>query len=185
MLLILLPLALAVYALVDCVTTKDEDVKHLPKVAWIFLIVLATVIGPLAWIFAGRERARRTPGGRRGGGGWVAPDDNPEFLASLGGSGTADTDRDRDDARGQSEEELLREWEAELRNPKRSERSEKKDRKDRRDRKDHEDGSSADESPEAQREEERQQERQQEGRERGGDDDPGGSGPDDSPGSSR
>ncbi|MGP3970475.1 PLD nuclease N-terminal domain-containing protein [Streptomyces sp. 6N223] len=92
-LLILVPLALAVYALVDCISTKDDEVKHLPKLVWILLIVLATVVGPLAWIFMGRERNRAGGagggggwgGGRRGGGGggWVAPDDNPEFLQSL------------------------------------------------------------------------------------------------------
>jgi hypothetical protein len=90
-LLILVPLALAVYALVDCISTKDDEVKHLPKLVWILLIVLATVVGPLAWIFAGRDRSGAGRGGggwgggRRGGGGggWVAPDDNPEFLRSL------------------------------------------------------------------------------------------------------
>jgi hypothetical protein len=86
-LLILIPLALAVYALVDCISTKDEDVRHLPKLVWILLIVLATIVGPLAWIFVGRERGGKGAsswGRGGGGGGWVAPDDNPEFLKSLG-----------------------------------------------------------------------------------------------------
>ncbi|WP_236671641.1 PLD nuclease N-terminal domain-containing protein [Streptomyces sp. 7-21] len=88
-LLFLVPIALAVYALVDCISSKDEEVKHLPKLVWILLIVVAWLIGPLAWIAVGRDRAfpwrvatAGGPGGR-GRGGWVAPDDNPEFLRSL------------------------------------------------------------------------------------------------------
>ncbi len=101
-LLLLVPLALAVYALVDCISSKDDEVKHLPKLVWILLIVLATVVGPLAWLFAGRDRtARRAARG----GGWVAPDDNPEFLRSLGeerrpGRGDRDGDADGDEDGG-------------------------------------------------------------------------------------
>lgn len=115
-LLILVPLALAVYALVDCISSRDEEVKHLPKLVWILLIVLATVVGPLAWIFAGRDRgAGRVAGGGRGG--WVAPDDNPEFLRSLG-SGQPREGRDGGEGDGEESErdkELLRDWEEDLR----------------------------------------------------------------------
>ncbi|MGK5530103.1 PLD nuclease N-terminal domain-containing protein [Streptomyces sp. URMC 129] len=85
-LLFLVPLALAIYALVDCISSKDEEIKHLPKLFWILLIVLAWVIGPLAWIFVGRDRAfpgRGASARRPASGGWVAPDDNPDFLRSL------------------------------------------------------------------------------------------------------
>lgn len=113
-LLLLLPLALAVYALVDCVSTKDEEVKHLPKVGWILLIVLATVVGPLTWIFAGRER-RFAGGGRMGGSGWVAPDDNPEFLASLSDRTRAQRERARSEERERDDEdELLGDLEEDL-----------------------------------------------------------------------
>lgn len=89
-LLFLAVIALTIYALVDCIGSKDEEIRHLSKPVWLLLIVLAWVIGPLAWLFVGRERAlpwraARPGGGRRGGGGgWVAPDDNPDFLRSLG-----------------------------------------------------------------------------------------------------
>ncbi|MDT0270371.1 PLD nuclease N-terminal domain-containing protein [Streptomyces sp. DSM 44915] len=106
-LLFLVPLALAIYALVDCISSKDEEVRHLPKLVWLALIALAWVIGPLAWILVGRKRGARGGAARRGSGGWVAPDDNPEFLRSL------NDERDR----GQSEQdkELLENWEEDLR----------------------------------------------------------------------
>ncbi|RBM17888.1 PLD nuclease N-terminal domain-containing protein [Streptomyces sp. PT12] len=114
-LLILVPLALVIYALVDCITSDDEDIKHLPKLVWILLIVLGWVVGPVAWILVGRNRGAPRVGGfgRRGaGGGWVAPDDNPEFLRSLG------DDRAREESRREEQEkdkELLESWEEDLR----------------------------------------------------------------------
>lgn len=96
-LLFLAVIALTIYAFVDCIGSKGEEIRHLSKPVWLLLIVLAWVIGPLAWLIVGRERAlpwrAGGPGGGRGGGGgrrgggrrrWVAPDDNPDFLRSLG-----------------------------------------------------------------------------------------------------
>lgn len=112
-LLFLVPLALAIYALVDCISTKDEEVRHLPKLVWLALIVLAWVIGPLAWILIGRQRGAEGPGRRRGSSGWVAPDDNPEFLRSLGEE--RERGKDANDAQGADDKELLESWEEDLR----------------------------------------------------------------------
>ncbi|WP_165985185.1 PLD nuclease N-terminal domain-containing protein [Streptomyces sp. YIM 98790] len=118
-LMFLVPLALAIYALVDCISTKDDEVRHLPKIVWILLIVFAWIIGPVAWIMAGRRRtfAGGEGGGLagRGGGGigrgrqtrWVAPDDNPEFLRSL--------DDGRSPKESEEDRELLESWEEDLR----------------------------------------------------------------------
>ncbi|KAB8158331.1 hypothetical protein FH609_010960 [Streptomyces sp. 3MP-14] len=115
-LLFLVPLALAIYALVDCISTKDEEVRHLPKLVWLALIVLAWVIGPLAWILVGRQRGSAGAGGRRGSTGWVAPDDNPEFLRSLGeGSERPDGAGDPENGKGPDDKELLESWEEDLR----------------------------------------------------------------------
>jgi hypothetical protein len=90
-LLYLLPLALAIYALVDLVQTSDEEIQGLPKLAWVALIVLVWVIGPIAWLLAGKRGRRsflprtqpRAAGGPTGSRP-MAPDDDPDFLRGLG-----------------------------------------------------------------------------------------------------
>ncbi|WP_328944124.1 PLD nuclease N-terminal domain-containing protein [Streptomyces sp. NBC_00250] len=104
-LLFILPLALMIYAFIDCLNTPEEEVKHLPKPVWAIVVLLFSVVGAIGWIVAGKDRRPRTRGGA-GAGGWVAPDDNPEFLKSLKDEKT--TGEPDDDA-------ALKEWEADLR----------------------------------------------------------------------
>lgn len=89
-LMFILPLALMIYAFIDCLNTPEEDTKHLPKIAWVFIILLFWVVGSIGWLFAGKVRHSAAggaglsswqPGGRRQQ--WLAPDDNPDFLKSL------------------------------------------------------------------------------------------------------
>ena len=47
-------LALVVGALVDIITRPEGQVKHLPKVGWIILVILLPLIGSLVWFMAGR-----------------------------------------------------------------------------------------------------------------------------------
>ena len=85
----LLVLALWIYAFVDCLNTPEEEVRHLPKVVWVIVVLLfgEVLVGPVAWLITGKVRGGAdgsTGPARRGGSdGWVAPDDNPEFLKSL------------------------------------------------------------------------------------------------------
>jgi len=84
--LAVLSIALTVFALADCVQTKDEKVRGVPKWAWIVLIVLLPWVGPLTWLFVGKERswgrgAAGGPGPRRDGP--LAPDEDPDFLRKL------------------------------------------------------------------------------------------------------
>jgi hypothetical protein len=107
-LLFLVDLALVVIALIDCLSTEEVAVRNLPKVVWVFLILLFSPIGPIVWFVAGRPQTHRV--GResawRPGNGFpeyerprtLAPDDDPEFLRS----------RRKDD-------ELFTKWEADLR----------------------------------------------------------------------
>ncbi|GAA1583141.1 hypothetical protein GCM10009789_41180 [Kribbella sancticallisti] len=83
----LISLVLSVYALFSCIQTRDEDVPYLPKLVWIVLIVFVPFVGPITWLLMSRNHGRRRsesaaprpkPTGRP-----VAPDDDPDFLASL------------------------------------------------------------------------------------------------------
>ncbi|MFI2783480.1 PLD nuclease N-terminal domain-containing protein [Streptomyces sp. ALB3] len=116
-LVFLLPLALTIYAFIDCLNTPEDEVKHLPKVAWVFIILLFWIVGPVVWLAAGK--ARRAPAGgrtpsewRRGQRTtWVAPDDNPDFLRSLKKEDGAKDEpllQDREEAPRRPEEETER-----------------------------------------------------------------------------
>ncbi|MFG2382448.1 PLD nuclease N-terminal domain-containing protein [Streptomyces avermitilis] len=106
----LLVLALWIYAFIDCLNTPEEEVRGLPKVVWVIIILLfgEVLVGPIAWLVAGR--ARRGPADGSTPSEWhrnhrtefVAPDDNPEFLQSL-------------KAESKKDEALLKDWEADLR----------------------------------------------------------------------
>ncbi|WP_020130093.1 PLD nuclease N-terminal domain-containing protein [Streptomyces sp. 303MFCol5.2] len=110
----LLVLALWIYAFIDCLNTPEEEVRGLPKVVWVIIILLfgEVLVGPVAWLVAGK--ARRAPVGGAAPAGasrgrraeWVAPDDNPEFLKSL----KENQEEDKKD-----DEALLKDWEADLR----------------------------------------------------------------------
>ncbi|MFE3602711.1 PLD nuclease N-terminal domain-containing protein [Streptomyces sp. NPDC059096] len=115
-LMILVPLALSIYAFIDCITTEEQEVKYLPKPIWAILVLLFPLVGSVAWLIVGRER-RTAPRG----GGWVAPDDNPDFLKSLkdrkATDGTDGTDGSRDKAGAAEDDDSahLQRWEADLR----------------------------------------------------------------------
>ncbi|ARP70739.1 hypothetical protein LK07_14175 [Streptomyces pluripotens] len=87
----LLVLALWIYAFVDCLNTPEEEVRHLPKLGWVIIILLfgEVLVGPVAWLLTGRARLAPADGStpsewhRDAAENWVAPDDNPEFLKSL------------------------------------------------------------------------------------------------------
>ncbi|MPY62469.1 PLD nuclease N-terminal domain-containing protein [Streptomyces spongiae] len=100
-LMILVPLALSIYAFIDCITTQEKDVRHIPKPLWAILILLFPLVGSISWLIVGRDRnstaGRMGGGSRRSGGGWVAPDDNPDFLKSLDEDKNQDDDQKRDE----------------------------------------------------------------------------------------
>lgn len=96
-----LALALVIYALVDCVRADDSDMPvGLPKAVWVILIIIFPGAGAVAWLVVSRvsRQGPRAPGRTVFGGASpshpsttrrpttrpVAPDDDPEFLASLG-----------------------------------------------------------------------------------------------------
>ena len=95
------PVALAIYALFDLWRSRPEERAGLHPALWAAIIVLLPVLGPVAWIFTSlylraQLRAAGGPGrGQRPAGGParpgraprrqapLAPDDDPDFLWRL------------------------------------------------------------------------------------------------------
>jgi hypothetical protein len=91
--LIVADIILTASALISCLSTEDEDIRALPRIVWVLIILFFSPVGAIAWFFAGRDRPADS--GRqvwRPGGGFpendrprrtVAPDDDPDFLKRL------------------------------------------------------------------------------------------------------
>ncbi len=47
-LMILVPLALSIYAFIDCITTDEKDIKHIPKPLWAILVLLFPLVGSIS-----------------------------------------------------------------------------------------------------------------------------------------
>jgi hypothetical protein len=83
-------LALWIFCFIDVLTTPETACRNLPKLAWVFIVLLLPLIGTIAWLVAGRPwdrtqlpanrptattaPTRRAP---------TNPDDDEEFLAGL------------------------------------------------------------------------------------------------------
>lgn len=113
-----LEIGLLVYCLIDCIQTEPARIRNLPKGGWILLILVLPLIGGIAWLVAGRpERGARTstvPWPSTATAGFpeyerprpLGPDDDPGFLAR---------DRESDRESDRRHEQMLRDWEAQLR----------------------------------------------------------------------
>lgn len=71
-------LALTVYALVDLFVTQAARVRGFPKPVWIAVIVALPVLGPILWLFVGKNR--KTPNKQTGP---MFPDDDMGFLGRI------------------------------------------------------------------------------------------------------
>jgi Phospholipase_D-nuclease N-terminal len=112
MLFFALEVLLLVLALISCLSAEEGEVRALPRIVWVILILLFPLVGSIVYFAVGRPLTT-TPRQEvwRPGNGFpeatrpqrtVAPDDDPEFLRRLDGQTR------RDDA------ELLRRWEEDL-----------------------------------------------------------------------
>lgn len=80
---VLIELGLLIFALVDCISIYDDRIQSLNKIAWVFIIILLPIVGPLLWLIIGKDRSRNRPAeiardARRP----LAPDDDPTFLSA-------------------------------------------------------------------------------------------------------
>jgi hypothetical protein len=79
---VILSSAITFYAFFDCARCPQEEVRKLPKWAWLLIVFLFSPIGAVFWFFIGKPR--RNPGPGRGGRGRIIPpDDDPDFLRKL------------------------------------------------------------------------------------------------------
>jgi hypothetical protein len=112
-LFVLLDLALVVIALISCLSADEGEIRALPRIAWVFIILLFSPVGPIVWFVAGRPpSAIRMSNGEkwRPGSGFPesqrprktnAPDDDPEFLKNLA-------------AELRDDESMMKKWESDL-----------------------------------------------------------------------
>jgi len=78
-------LTLLVYALFDLIATPRDQVRGVPKPLW-FVLILAPIVGPMAWLFYGHHRVWRPPSGGRPAPRPYrpkGPDDDPDYLRGL------------------------------------------------------------------------------------------------------
>ena len=90
-----LMLAFTVYCVVTVLMTREDQIRHLPKVGWLVLVLLFPLVGGLAWVLVGRDRqpARRSayerPApqfpeyDRRGRASGATPESDEEFLRRI------------------------------------------------------------------------------------------------------
>lgn len=74
-------LAFTIYAFVDCLISRREIVRALPKPLWALLIIVLSPVGGILWFALGKDRSN----GRAATAAMTttAPDDDPAFLRRL------------------------------------------------------------------------------------------------------
>jgi hypothetical protein len=113
MVLFALEILLMVLALISVLSADEGDIRALPRIVWVIVILLFPLVGSIVYFAAGRpltttaartnwrpgsgfseaERPKRT----------LAPDDDPEFLRGI------------EQRKRHEDEDLLRRWEDDLR----------------------------------------------------------------------
>jgi hypothetical protein len=89
-------IALWIFCVIDAISAREDTVRNLPKMAWIFIVLLFSFAGSIAWLIAGRPRTevRRPHPGERfqpefpeydrpGRAAAVDPEKDAEFLRQV------------------------------------------------------------------------------------------------------
>jgi hypothetical protein len=50
----LVVLALWIFSIIDVAGSREQDVRSLPKIAWVFIVLIFPFVGSIAWLIAGR-----------------------------------------------------------------------------------------------------------------------------------
>ncbi|HZE65620.1 MAG TPA: PLD nuclease N-terminal domain-containing protein [Sporichthyaceae bacterium] len=60
--LALATLALFVYCVINVIQTPEGEIRNLPKVVWLLIVLVFPLVGSVAWLVAGRpEGGRQSP----------------------------------------------------------------------------------------------------------------------------
>jgi hypothetical protein len=121
--LFLVELVLLVYCVLNIATTPEHEVRNLPRMVWLLLVVVLPLAGGIAWLAAGRPlgppqprpRARAVPSAydRPGRATAASPDDDVAFLEGLRARADAQREaaaRERRAALEREEAERSRAW---------------------------------------------------------------------------
>ncbi|GLI02965.1 PLD nuclease N-terminal domain-containing protein [Phytohabitans aurantiacus] len=100
LLIFVVQIALAVIALISCLSAEEDEIRALPRLVWVLIILFFPLVGSIAWFLAGRPVG--TGGVPAAPPRPTAPDDDPDFLRKL------NTDQSRRDR------ELFEQWEEDL-----------------------------------------------------------------------
>ena len=74
---------LTLYSLFDCGRTDQDQVRSIPKWAWLVVILVFEGLGGLAWLIAGRPKSKGGSGKSKRKPRIIPPDDDPDFLSKL------------------------------------------------------------------------------------------------------
>jgi hypothetical protein len=91
-----LVVCLVVYCVLNIITTPDEQVRNLPKLLWLVLVLFFPLVGGVAWLVAGRPQGPQQTSlpykgnrgippeyDRPGRATAASPDDDEAFLRAL------------------------------------------------------------------------------------------------------
>jgi len=107
-------LALTVYALVDLFVTQASRVRAFPKPVWIAVIVVLPLLGPILWLFVGKNRRiprQTTP---------MFPDDDMGFLGRIDKESAEERIKRLEEELRQLDEEELPDGDSNKKKPKKS-----------------------------------------------------------------
>jgi hypothetical protein len=85
--LLVIELAFTIFAFIDALLAQEWRVKRLPKIVWLFIIVLISPLGGILWFAIGRERVEGEYSRRAAArpAKVTRPDDDPAFLKTING----------------------------------------------------------------------------------------------------
>ncbi|MDF1479604.1 PLD nuclease N-terminal domain-containing protein [Leifsonia sp. H3M29-4] len=104
--LALLPLVLIIVTLADVITREEWQVKHLPKLVWILLVIFLPLVGSILWFAIGRDWGSARVG--------PSSFDRPRTAAATSERGMSQTERELAALEDEIAADRLRRLEAEV-----------------------------------------------------------------------